>query len=60
MGVQIVGTQILICWPIFLFFHVDMKAIKAFDQVKKGLSCLSITGFAESRVQVDAVVSVKW
>ena len=34
LGVQILGTKILISWPIL---YVDLKAIKAFDQVKKVL-----------------------
>ena len=42
----------------FLFFHVDLKAIKAFDPVKKRFSIIFFTVFAESRVKVDAVVSV--
>ena len=58
LGVQILGTKIFISWPNFLFFHVDLKTIKAFDTVKK-VSILYLYGFTERRVKVDAVVSVK-
>ena len=43
-----------------LIFYVDLKAIKAFDPVITNLSIISFTVFAERRVKVDALVSVKW
>ena len=57
LEVRILGTKILISWPIF---YVDLKSIKAFDPVIKNLSIISFTVFAERRVKVDALVSVKW
>ena len=47
----------------YFFKNVDLKAITAFDKgfsSQKGFSILSFTVFAERRVKVDAVVSVKW
>ena len=38
LGVQILGTKILFSWPIFIFVHVNLKAIKAFDPVNKDLN----------------------
>ena len=59
LGVQILDIQILISWPIFKMFHFYLKAIKAFDQIKK-VPVLYLYGFAERRVKGDAVVSIKW
>ena len=48
-------TKILIPWPIFHFFHADLKAIKPFEPVKKfKLYYISFTAFAEIHVKVDA------
>ena len=44
----------------FSIFHADLKAIKAFESVKKSFIFISCTVFAKTRVKVDAVVSVKW
>ena len=44
----------------FLFVHVDLKTIKAFDPVKKVSVLYLFTVFAERCVKFDAVVSVKW
>ena len=43
----------------FFIFQADLKAFKAFNHLKK-FSFISFTVFAETRVKVDAVVSVKW
>ena len=44
----------------FLLFHAYLKAIKAFDPVKKVSVIYLLRFFAESCVKVDAMVSLKW
>ena len=47
-------------WALKFLFHVDLKAIKANDPVKKISVSYLLRFFAEGRVKVDALVSVKW
>ena len=52
--------KFLFLGQFFNFFHADLKAIKAFEPVKKFSVLYLLRFFAERRVKVDAMVSVKW
>ena len=61
LGVHILGTKILISWPMFYFSMLISRplSLKHLTQ-SKSFSIVYFTVSPERRVKVDAVVSVKW